>query len=203
VALLIPPGFAQAAFQLVLAGDPEPMITTLGVNTSGVGGDFQNAANVLHERFAQRFMPSVTSQYTLQACFLYVGQDGGAPVVYESTGPDQAGGDNVAPLPQNSAWLVRKRTTLGGRRGRGRMYVPGIGEGTVDHLGVITTAARQGFQDNLNLFWQDLAGAAAAVPLPPVLLHRSEGIGLEPVPTPILQFILDLRIATQRRRMRP
>ncbi len=83
------------------------------------------------------------------------------------------------------------------------MYVPGIGEASVDHLGALTTAARNGLQGNVSAFWNDLAGPGALVPLPPVILHRSEGIGVEPVPTPILQFVVDLRIATQRRRMRP
>jgi len=38
---------------------------------------------------------------------------------------------------------------------------------------------------------------------PPVVLHRSEGAGVEPAPTPILSFQAESKIATQRRRLRP
>jgi hypothetical protein len=36
-----------------------------------------------------------------------------------------------------------------------------------------------------------------------VVLHRTEGIGDEPPPTPVLSFLVENKVATQRKRMRP
>lgn len=202
--LIIPPGFAQAVWSMTLTGDSEPIICTGGLDVSAAGGDFEAAADGAFAAWGANIMPSVSDEYTLDHVTLYVGQDGGPPLVYDSTLTGSAGGLTNAPLPQNCAHLVRKRTDAAGRRGRGRFYIPGVPEGEVTPTGVLSTTYVDGMTASAQAFLDELATPVGAYPsLELVILHRSEGIGTEPAPTPVTQLICESVIATQRRRLRP
>lgn len=205
MALIIPVGFGQAVYSLTLAGDSEPMVTTLGHDLSAAGSNYEDAANDLHTLFGIYIMGRTITDYTLESVTLYVGQDGGPPAIYESTEAPIVGGATQQALPQNCAWLIRKRTGAAGRRGRGRMYIPGPHELQVSNTGVLSTLYRGDLQTEVNGWHAELlTGLTGGVgPLPPVVLHRSEGIGTEPPPTPVTAFEVDEKIATQRRRLRP
>jgi hypothetical protein len=204
MALIIPVGYAQAVYELQLTGDNELMVTTMGHDLTGVtGGAYEDAANDLHGAWATEMMGLVSNQYTFIGVTLYVGQDGGPPAIYESTAPSQAGGDTAATLPQNCAYLLRKRTSAAGRRGRGRMYIPGVSEPEVDALGVIDGTWLTTIQASADGWLAQLGVGGVTGPLPPVILHREEGIGVEPPPTPVTVLEFAERIATQRQRLRP
>lgn len=204
MALIIPVGFGQAVYSLSLAGDNERIVTTMGHDLAAAGSNYEDAANDLHALFGIWFMGRMPSQYTLQDVTLYVGQDGGPPAIYESTEAAIVGGATTQPTPQNTAWLVRKRTGSAGRRGRGRMYIPGVHEGQVGPDGVLTNAYHGDLQNDVNGWLAELqSGLGGTGPaLPPVILHRSEGIGTEPPPTPVTALQVDTLVATQRRRLR-
>lgn len=204
MALLIPPGFAQVVFEHDLVGDPETMITTLGVELdSASGANADDIANDMLGAYGASFQGMINSGYVISGVTAYVGQDGPAPLVVTSDAAGFEGDVTGAVLPPNCAVLCRKRTDLAGRRGRGRMYIPGAAEGTVDEVGNLTTVSLTAWQQSADAFYDRLTSAIGARWYPPVVLHRSEGIGTEPAPTPITQFVVERKIATQRRRLRP
>lgn len=200
--LIIPPGFAQAVYEFSLDGDQQPMVTTVGVDSSGAGGNFVDLANSLQAGFNQTFRAQIPSVYHLERVTLYVGQDGGAPTIFDSTGVRSNGGKAFPAIPQNSCWLIRKRTTLGGRRGRGRFYMPGVAEAQVNNIGQIEAAERAAAQTAVNNWYSTFSAPSVGMPHLPYVLHRSEGFGVEPPPTLITNFVVDAMIATQRQRLR-
>lgn len=190
MSLVIPPGFAQVALRYRLDGDPEEMISTFGVVVDGNGVAEAGAIVSAHETSFPA--AAIASGWTFVGVTLRVGQDGGPPAVVElleaTVGTAAANG-----LPNNSAYLIRKSTDVGGRPGRGRMYIPPfvIQEGDISQTGFLTESDRSDLSDLMG----PVLNAA-----PPVLLHDS----LSPVtdPTPITSFSVQPQIATQRRRMR-
>lgn len=120
---------------------------------------------------------------------------GGQPQVgeFNSSIDGDGVGDGVI---VNSALLVRKLTSQGGRKNRGRMFVPPYAENNadIDAAGFLVgthLAAMQGVYD-------DFYVALGINGVPPWLLHS------DPVdePTPIAAFSVSNQLATQRRRMR-
>jgi hypothetical protein len=204
MALIIPPGYLHAVYEFALAGDLETIVTTCGHELDSVSGaNGVDSPDDLFNAFATNVMPGINNQYTLTGVTSYVGNDGPTPNIYTSSETPVVGGGSAIPLPQNCSWLVRKRTDLAGRRGRGRMYWPGVAEGNVGATGVIDGATVTAQQTRCDAWYAALTTAVGARYYPPVVLHRSEGIGEEPLPTPITTFVMDNRIATQRRRLRP
>lgn len=199
MALIIPPGFAQVVFGFAWPGDSEIMVTTLGVDYTGQTGGADNLATAMFTAWANSLLQQQTNNLQLQEVTAYKGQDGGPPVVEESTNTAANGGANSDPLPPNSALLIRKRTGLAGRRGRGRFYLPGAAEGPIDANGNLGGSYLNAVQAEADAFMTELDNIGVV----PVVLHRTEGIGTEPPPTVITSFVADGKIATQRRRLRP
>lgn len=203
MALIIPPGFGQVAWQWELTGDPERVVVTCGVDLASAGGGFQASCDHARDLMAATFNAGdFSNQYTFRGAILRVGQDGAPPLIFESS-ITQPGTFTGAVLPQNCALLVRKLTASAGRRNRGRMYFPPIpmGEGSIDAVGTIDSSARTAAQTKFTaLRTAMLAGGAIAIP--PVILHSSEVGETVLSPTPVTSFSLDSKIATQRRRLR-
>lgn len=204
MALIIPPGYLQAVYVLQLDGDGEDMVVTCGHEIdSASGATGEDAPNDLFGAFATNILPvSFGAHYTLDSVVCYVGQDGPTTVEISTATPDTGIGAATT-LPPNSAYLVRKRTDLGGRRGRGRMYLPCVAEGAVDNVGNVSSGTVAAIQTALDEWHEHLTALVGGRLYPPVVLHRSEGIGTEPAPTPVTRFTIDSKIATQRRRLRP
>lgn len=97
----------------------------------------------------------------------------------------------------NTAVLIRKTTAVGGRRGRGRMFMPGLPENQVDGSGALNTTYQAGIQTSWNNFFDALEGAD----LPLYLLH-SEGPAILVPPVPLTSLDVSATAATQRRRLR-
>lgn len=108
-----------------------------------------------------------------------------------------AGSISDACPPVNCSLLVNKATALGGRRYRGRMFVPpcGVNEGAVDSIGTISGSTLTSNISQWSSFYDDLV----ADNIIPHLFHQGGGA---PVPTPITAFTVQALMATQRRRMR-
>jgi hypothetical protein len=198
MALVIPPNYSQAVFRWGLAGDAETMVNTLGLDTTSV-----TLWEALVDSLAANTRTSlpvsvILTGYSFQGVTLYRGQDGGPPAVYESPAVTHAGTNAGPPLPPNCAFLLRKRTALGGRKGRGRMFIPagvGVGEDSVPSTGVLLEAQRAPLATRYN-DWINSLGPS------PVLFHDSATPG-STAPTPITSFTLEARLATVRRRLRP
>lgn len=204
MALLIPPGFVQAVYEFTRSGDTETMVVTCGHEIdTGSGANHEEAADDLFFAMAEEVMPNASTVTTLQGVTVYVGQDGGPPLVLTSSSVPVSGPNSAQLVPQNTAVLVRKRTDAAGRRGRGRFYFPEVGEESVDNVGNLSSASLASWQAAFDAWHEYLTAGVGARLYPPVILHRSEGIGAEPPPTPITRMVVDERVATQRRRLRP
>lgn len=192
MALAVPIGFAQATWGWMLAGDPEPMFVTFGVDVF-MGGDAQAMAEAIADSWEDFFGTGGTlDEYTFIGTRVAL-QDtpSGPPVIGEAVRSEQ-GIVTGTTLPQNCAMLVRKNTGLGGRSGRGRFYFPPFAfpEADVSATGFIGTPAAgiQTALDNL------LTGGWN------MFLFHDEALAIEP--TQVTSLTLDARIATQRRRLR-
>lgn len=201
--LIIPPGFMQMVWEFTITGDAEVMVCTCGFDVSDAAGDQEHIVAWLATTWADNVLQWQSSALHLVGGVGYFGQDGADNIVVVGPVLNDAGGSSANSLPPNCAVLARKRTDLGGRRGRGRVYVPGIAEGEVGPEGNNSNAQLAGFQgafDDMMTAWStDVTDG----PVTPVVLHKSEGIGPEPVPTPIVLWEVERKIATQRRRLRP
>lgn len=204
MALIIPPGFLQAVYEMQLTGDSEPMVITMGHEIdSASGANGEDAADDLFGSFNfEVFYDFMASVYTLTGVTVYVGNDGPPSVFTSTVAPSTAVGGGTC-VPPNTAYLIRKRTDLAGKRGRGRFYLPGVREDQVDNVGNVLPATQTVLNTALESWHDYLTGGTGARLYPPVVLHRSEGIGVEPPPTPITTFVTDGKVATQRRRLRP
>jgi hypothetical protein len=193
----IPPGFGEINMQFNLTGDPQPMITSLGLDlTTGVVPD-QTEANTMLTAMQTAFDEVLTATYSIGPGWVIYGQDGPDDIRVDGTIAPVSGDQAVSPLVSNTAVLVRKVTGLGGRRNRGRMYIPGTPETWVDSLGQLELVNLTTWQTQMTNLRADLIGLPTIDNL--VVLHESAPF----TPTVITGLTVQRLVATQRRRLRP
>lgn len=203
MALNIPPGFGLAAFRFSLSGDPEEMVTTLGIDLGDAAGAFAEAANNVFRSWSQVFPAAqLDADYTFRGVRLWVGQDGGATVPYDSTVAAYTGAASGGGPVQNTAVLVKKSTARPGRRGRGRFYWPPFGLSVAGYspAGVIVSGTLTDYQTRFTNFFNNLhlnGVNGITFPVPPVLFHNNAD-----APDPITAFTVQSTLASQRRRLR-
>lgn len=196
IGVVIPVGYAHAAVAVLRDGDPEEMFFTFGVAT----GSEDTTASDIALAVAATFTGGIPTPIHFTRVLAYVAKEGDVPEVQEaalaisSTGP-------ATLAPQNCAVLYRKHTTHGGRRGRGRFFLPWVGEGDVDNVGVLSTGSKALYQAYGDQLLSNLAGTTHGASTPMVLLHRP-GASLLPLPYIVSGMSVDNVIATQRQRMR-
>lgn len=202
VSLVIPPGFGSAAFVLTGLPGTQPYVTTLGVDLGAAGGDFVAAANVAFAAYQTHLLPVTSNNLVLDRVTLTVGSDGPGGSV-DSTTPPSPGTRTGSFPPTAMSAIGRKSTSVLGRRGRGRMFIPGVvNEDQVDQDGSITNAGRTAVQTALNGFYAYLVANddPETFPLPPVLLH-GPGVPVLP-PTPVEGFTVSDTVGWIRGRIR-
>lgn len=204
--LIIPPGFAHVAVELRHENDPDPWYVTFGVSTEFSGADPELIGETAMYAFHQGFQATMSPDLDVTGCAVTIGQDGGEPIITFVTPTTALGGSaNDARLPQNCALLVRKNTNAGGRRNKGRMFVPGVlAEGAVSSTGIIdpgAVATYQGYAVAFYVALNDGIPGPAATSIPMFLLH-STGISAVIDPTEVSSLTVDNVISTQRRRLR-
>lgn len=196
--LVIPAGYALAAYRFSLEGDSEEMIFTLGVDVGGIGDADTLAAGLAtawHNEFGDDDMSEL---YTFVGVDVRYGP-------YPGVGPqgsaiaNEVGTNALNPPPQNVALLIHKNTGLGGRQNRGRMYWPpfGLSEGDVGPTGIVSASLVTSTNTKLSSWLGDL-DATGLGGVTAVLLHSDPS----DEPTEITSLTLDGRVATQRRRLR-
>jgi hypothetical protein len=202
--LVIPPGFAAASIQFRHENDPEPWYVTMGLDISDAGGATDAIALKVMDGWDDNIMPQYSNQVSITGVDLVIGQDGPDPVrTFLATTSLRNGSETGQKLPQNCAMLVRKNTALGGRRNRGRMFVPGIlNEASVTATGIIDPSSLAILQGQQALFLAYLASAGGSLPAIPMVLLHSTGLSPVPDPTPVTSLTIDNVISTQRRRLR-
>lgn len=192
--LVVPPGFGVLAYRFALAGDPEEMIVTTGIDSTATNTGLQALANARRDDFlASITAAQMGGQWTFRGVTLRM-WDGG---VFEAISGRVGTGAGDPSLPSNCAFLLKKISGFAGRRNRGRMYVPFFigSEADVDSKGRIVESQRVAIE---NVF-----RPAFHEPTDVILHSKATALAPDPpAPTPIVRLDLDPLIATQRRRMR-
>lgn len=194
--VVIPEGYFNTRYIWQCSGVLDDMSFAIGGQT-GVGMDASDIAEACHLAF---FNGVVVSDEQVNAAYTYVGTQttrtiGGEPQIGEFnnglTGVKVGDGVIV-----NSALLIRKSTALGGRKNRGRCFVPCFAEDNseITAAGLVTPSHVAAIQDRWDSFYSLLGEGFVE----PYLLHT------DPLdePTPITRFAVQGLLATQRRRMR-
>jgi hypothetical protein len=212
MALQIPAGFAHASINYRFLEDLEEAMVTIGIDmTLWAGTDFA-AADFTHDSWVTAWQTTTSNVVDITGVTLRVGTGAGDPLVFEHNEID-TGTVSFAMVPRNTAALVQKRTAIGGRRGRGRMFIPGVArEDQIDQAGNFLPTFTTFLTERIVAF----RDAMAAGNLGLVLLHNdTEVVGyssttgkpvygpiVPPAPTPITSLTVAPKAATQRRRMR-
>lgn len=192
----IPPGYAEAWLRFNTASDPENMYCALGLQLASGQTGTQTLTNSIDSTATAALDNITSSEHTLGPGHVIYGQDGG-DLRIDSTNSPVTGAAGTNALTVNTAVLVRKLTASGGRRGRGRMYLPGAPESVFSTAGNMTTGTQATHQTALDNLMTTLIALAGVDGL--CLFHDTAPF----TPTPITSLEVQLKAATQRRRMRP
>lgn len=202
--LNVPPGYGIVAWRFALAGDPQEMVTTCGVDAQVFGSDTVEAvATNAAKAFALAFPAAqIDSDWVFRGCTAWRADADSNLVPANSVGVTVTGTAAGTTPIQNTAVLVRKRTAGSGRRKQGRFYFPafGLSPSAYSAAGVLTSTAFNDYQTRFNTFYSALVNGnvnGMSGPVPPVLLHAD---AMDP--DPITAFQLDQTLASQRRRLR-
>lgn len=190
------PGYADCSHQLSLSGFPRPAYITFGCDP--VDTDPNVIATSLVAAFGATgsMYTRIDSAVTLTGTRVSLGTDGGEDLIGFSA---QNVGCQLATntTTPNTAWLVHKRTARGGRRGRGRIFIPwSVPETGVDEAGTIDTSSLNSMQTALTAWFDALAAGGE----PMYLLHNPGLTSMGP-PDRVTALEADRIISTQRRRL--
>ena len=195
--MVIPPGYGYYQLVMRCEGDDENMLTGWGIKP--VSTDDEACQDIV-DNYGQYAAPVTTimsNNYTVLGAVLRVGQDGGDPRVYEHLGVGQSGDVAGKPCPPNTSWLYAKGTAQGGRRHRGRLFIPGVPAGWIGPNGVIdgaTSVPVSAGEAILQVANNDHGG---------MWIFHSPGRTEVPEPSRVTSLTFKLKVATQRRRLRP
>jgi hypothetical protein len=191
----IPAGYAQVNVMFSGSGVPTGAQTTIGLTSFGVIDNPVDMGNAFLDALGSSgVMQNFSGSIQVDGCLVKFGPNNDGPSALV-IGPLAGGAANTAVAP-NTALLVNKTTLLGGRRNRGRWYWPGLPEGDVDQGGNVAGGFLNAVQIDFDSFYTKLG----LEDLYPSLLH-SEDIGLI-LPALITSFVVQPKVATQRRRLR-
>lgn len=191
-----PDGFSNATFIFNADGYVRNCTWDLAFSDSN-DNDAAIQANNLYTYWSDPGLPfhanNMNSDYT------FVGVDviknvGGILLGGSYTNPI-AGTQSTHSLPRNCAILVKKLTGRIGRKYRGRAFIPPmmVGEGDVDHNGIISSGVVASYQG----FFNSAIGTMVTDGYQAVLLHSDASH-----PTDVTAMTVESLIATQRRRLR-
>jgi len=191
---VIPADFAQINWSHTGGGLPFGADVTLGVDVSTYAGSPSQAAIDAREAWADNMLPVLNSAISLSLPSVKFGPTATGPTGTASGGG--AGGGATPGMSPNVAYLIHKATIFGGRAGRGRMFVPGVAESSVNQAGDVDGGSVTALQGAVDALIADLNTAGMI----PVLLHGAASPLT--VPSTITTMTVDSRVATQRRRLR-
>lgn len=218
MALLIPAGFAQITQHFTIAGDNEEILVTYGVATAGGPTPAQLADEAADHWIGVYPVGSMDNSLTYRGSSVRIGVSGGDPLIHRDVRANVGTNSGMSPPPQNVSILLTKQSAIGGRRGRGRMFLPSgfitasaiseigiILSGTVTSLqtqatGLLTALETGPYQDGMVLLhseatvWQLIGGQPRRV--------VDESAPAPPDPTPVTALTVSQLVATQRRRLR-
>jgi hypothetical protein len=200
--LLIPEGFAAVELLLRHVSQTRQAEVTFGIELASVTGSNTELADQITTDYESTLGVRTDIGVLIGPTVLHIGQSGGEALTIEGTLTGGGARDtNVA--PSNCAFLFKKVTARGGRRGRGRFYLPWIvADAGVDDVGAIDGGEAGPTEDAATDFLLALGDAGSPVGAHPmVLLHNSGGSTTPGDPDLVTALVGDRLIATQRRRI--
>lgn len=203
MAVQIPAGFGHAAVEIRNSGDPDPWYFTFGVLLDQYEENYEAAAEFIYDAAVTFIGGDLSNTAALTGVKLTVGM-GVADNLIVTYSETTTGSSSGQKLPSNCALLVDKNTGIGGRKNRGRFFLPGIlNENQVDMNGVIQPGVVGAFQTAANTFLDTLNTTTVppADPNTPMTILHNAG-GVVPTPTPVNSLSVQGIISTQRRRLR-
>lgn len=202
MALIIPEGFAQITLPIRHVSQSREAVVTFGVEWTALL-DLPAECDAIMQAWIDNIGDLIDEGCIQGPVRAAIGSASGENLQVAGTLTYGSPG-TASKVPSNVALLVRKITGRGGRRGRGRIYVPWlINDGEVDDVGVLTGVARGAFQVAFDAWLVQLAAAAPTGPNAPMyVLHSSGGSTSPGSPNEVTDLVVDQLVATQRRRLR-
>lgn len=194
--MIVPEGYGQVRFRFAVSGVADVMGFGLGFLVDSLTNATE-MCQIADDAFIDAFLPSNAA---MMAGWTYLGTEGfitrsGEPEL--GAQPEAISGTGGFDAPTiNTAILVRKNTPLGGRKNRGRMFVPpfNVGQQQVDQSGTLEPT----LVTNLQTAWSGFRSVVQTATIEPTLFHSHP----DDAPTHITSFAVQGLAATQRRRMR-
>jgi hypothetical protein len=196
--VIIPPGFAHIRILFEADGKLNQVITTFGVRLAAGVTDPVVVAGNAYTAWTDAFPAAdLDSNWALVGAGATLGNDGDVGPTGEyllRTAGSRAG--ECAPI--NFCPLIRKNTALGGRRNRGRMYLPAgyVLDSEVSELGGLVAAATTRLGGNATDLLTEMAAGPQFDAM--VVLHETAPA----TPTVVTGLSVQTLGATQRKRMR-
>jgi len=208
--MTIPVLYGQVSIEYTGTNVPTGAANVFGISHDGIvtPGD---AAQFFKDKWIARIMPQLTNDVTLSKVRVKFGPD--ATGAFAEVAANTPGGLDTTSLAPNTAYLVNKSTSSGGRRGRGRMFIPGLAEVDVSDGGIITGGRLTLVDAALANFMADVVASVYDI----VVLHspatvwildangqprRQPTAGAVPAPYLVTSMTAAAKVATQRRRLR-
>lgn len=189
MAIVIPDGFFQMTIGFDGPTRSGQAATVLGFT---IGGeiDFAASADLVLAAWIEHVLPLQHQAFTLARARAVTETD-----AYEPLLTPQAGSRSGELSPPNVAVLVRKQTSGRGRAAQGRLFPPGLlNDGDVYDDGSVAPVRLGQIQTAMASFRID----PSAEGVNPFVLHNDGAVA----PTSISQYIVQTKVATQRRRLR-
>lgn len=192
----IPDGFALCATALAHSTVVRPAFITYGVSSAFFSDDVA-LANAVQTATYNALKALIDTNVTFGPTTVRVGHGAAEPTVGVSTGvPPLGTRAGTSPSP-NVAILCSKLTSRGGRRGRGRTYLPwAVSTTDIQESGALISA----WVTTVNTALASWKSGLAAASIPMVLLH-SEGESPAGAPNEVTSMVCSPLVGTQRRRM--
>lgn len=189
----VPEGFALIALDFDLVAGGRTATITIGCTDADAATVNANATAV-RTAWIGSFVPAALSSLWQLTRVRYTATRGGLPVDGVDGNVSQ-GTATFNPVSPAVAALLRKVTDSGGRKNRGRMYLPAgyLGELAVSPNGTIDSAV---VSDSTGRF-QSFIAALTDDDLGPVILHADSS-----TPTDVVDGFMESQVCTQRRRQR-
>lgn len=189
--MVIPVGFSQVNVKFTGTAVPTGAEITFGVE-NGVGlTPAQIATLVATAITSNNLMQWMVVGCNITSILVKNGPNATGPAAelsYSIAGTQSGGSGAAAPCA-----LIRKNTAFGGRKGSGRLFMPGQGEVVINPGGVLDPSQVAG----LTSVWEDIRTDLAAGDITMYLLHADAT-----TPYPIDNLDCQAVVATQRRRQR-
>lgn len=193
--VVIPPGYAQFSTEFWLTDYLRPAVCVWGIDCRDNIYHPDDMAQGFLEMFATSIAPGIDSNVIMRDVRMVLGQDGADPVLgfSRTSVTGSAVRESTAPA---LACLIRLNTGLGGRRNRGRKFIPwGLNDNAVSERGAVEASSVTGWNNRMSTFEGELEDNQWV----PVVLHGT-GQSAVPDPTPITSMSCSPVISTQRQR---